>query len=65
MSSDLPGGRRTFRRASTTCPVGACPHPVLVHDVIEIPGPRIEHCTVQDCDCSGVTAIIFTERVAA
>lgn len=53
MSNDLPGGRRTFRRAYPTCPVGLCPHPVLVHDVDETPGPRIERCTVQDCKCSG------------
>jgi hypothetical protein len=52
MSKNLPGGRRTGRNART-CPVSRCKHPVLLHDVDEIDWPRIERCTVQDCDCSG------------
>lgn len=54
MSPNLPGGQRGYRRHyPTTCPLKLCPHPVLVHDVDEIPGPRIERCSVADCGCSG------------
>jgi hypothetical protein len=61
VSTNLPGGRRSFTRASTTCPVGGCPHALVLHDVDEIPWPRIERCTVQDCGCSG----LVESRVAA
>lgn len=55
-SKNLPGARRTGR-TSGTCPVSGCKHPVLLHDVDEIPGVRVERCTVQDCPCSGLVAV--------
>lgn len=52
MSDRFVRGRQ--RRPSPSCPVGACPHPVVLHDIDETPGDRVERCTVADCGCSGV-----------
>ncbi len=49
-------------RPTDTCPVGACPHPIVFHDVDEVPWPRIERCTVTDCGCSG---LVETKETAA
>ncbi len=54
MSKHLPGGRRGYNHRSVTCPLGLCKHPVLVHDIDETPGVRIERCTVADCECNGL-----------
>lgn len=37
-----------------TCPNGACPHTVYLHDIDETPERR-ERCTVQDCPCGRPT----------
>lgn len=53
-SADPAHPRDYGRRASTTCPVGACTHARFWHDIDEVPGPRIERCIIDDCRCSGV-----------
>ncbi len=52
--SAFPGAPKTGGRIYDSCPTGLCPHPRFLHDVDEIPGVRIERCTVPDCRCSGL-----------
>lgn len=55
MSKSHPSGYK--RPKFDTCPVGGCVHSRVLHDVDEIPWPRIERCTVADCGCSGIVEL--------